>query len=57
MIALYFAQNFTYSGSWDVYGGLGGNSLGSGSSGIAYFYHTGELPAQSLVLFLDTIVL
>lgn len=41
-IALYFAQNFTYSGSWDVYGGLGGNSAGNGSSGMAYFYHTGE---------------
>ena len=42
-IALYFAQNLTYSGSWDVYGGLDGNSAGNGSSGIPYFYHTGEL--------------
>ena len=41
-IALYFAKNFTYSGRWDVHGGLGGNSVGSGSSGAAYFYHTGE---------------
>ena len=42
MIALHFAKNFTYSGSWDVYGGLSGNSANSGSSGMAYFYHTGE---------------
>ena len=43
MIALHFAKNVTYSGLWEVQGGLGGNSVGSGSSGIAYFYHTGEL--------------
>ena len=43
IIALHFAKNFTYSGSWDVYGGLSGNSAVSGSSGMAYFYHTGEL--------------
>ena len=42
IIALHFAKNFTYSGSWDVYGGLSGNSANSGSSGMAYFYHTGE---------------
>ena len=41
-IALYFASNFTYSGSWDVYGGVGGNNVGNGSSGAAYFYHTGK---------------
>ena len=39
---MYFASNFTYSGSWDVYGGLGGNNVGNGSSGAAYFYHTGK---------------
>lgn len=49
MIALYFAQNFTFSGSWDVYGGRGGNGVGDGSSGIAYFYHTGK---QSIGLLL-----
>ena len=50
-IALYFAQNFTYSGSWDVYGGEGGNSAGNGSSGMAYFYHTGELYFQNMYTF------
>ena len=35
-----FADNKTYTGSFDTYGGLGKNN---GSPGTSFFYHTGLL--------------
>jgi hypothetical protein len=35
-----FADNKTYTGSFDTYGGLGKNN---GSPGTSFFYHTGFL--------------
>lgn len=42
-IAVYFAENKTYSGSFDAYGGLGqdGEVNTFGSPGTMFFYHTG----------------
>lgn len=40
-IAMYFANNFTFSGSWDVYGGDATTPECDGASGTAFFYHTG----------------
>ncbi|KAK3576661.1 hypothetical protein CHS0354_004945 [Potamilus streckersoni] len=41
-MALYFADNKTFSGYWDMYGGLaGGHGAGNGSPGTAFFYHSG----------------
>ena len=45
-IAVYFADNKTYSGTFDAYGGNGGSGptehVGhSGSPGTMFFYHTG----------------
>jgi hypothetical protein len=39
-ISMDFADNKTYTGSFDTYGGLGKNN---GSPGTSFFYHTGFL--------------
>ena len=41
-IAMNFAENKTYTGTFDAYGGLGGNNIGNGSAGTIFFYHTGQ---------------
>ena len=43
-IALYFASNKTYSGTFDAYGGLSQNGSANweGSAGTIFFYHTGK---------------
>ena len=40
-IAVYYASNKTYIGTFDTYGGLGGALNRDGSPGTAFFYHTG----------------
>lgn len=41
-IAMYFDSNFTYSGTWDVYGGDSSTTPEcDGASGTAFFYHNG----------------
>lgn len=42
-IAMYFNTNFTFSGSWDVYGGDSAIATCDGASGTAYFYHKGKI--------------
>lgn len=42
-IAMYFDRNFTFSGSWDVYGGDTPTPDCDGASGTAFFYHNGML--------------
>ncbi|XP_033745593.1 uncharacterized protein LOC117331107 [Pecten maximus] len=39
-VAVYLAQNKTFMGKFDAYGGLGGNSVGNGSPGTIFFFHT-----------------
>ena len=41
-IAMFFADNKTYTGSFDAYGGMGHSVEGNGSPGTVYFYHTGQ---------------
>jgi hypothetical protein len=41
-IAMYFDRNFTFSGSWDVYGGDTPINECDGASGTAFFYHNGK---------------
>ena len=43
-IALYFADNKTYAGSFDAFGGLGksGSANTDGSPGTVFLYHTGS---------------
>jgi hypothetical protein len=46
-IAVYFADNKTYSGTFDSYGGMGAAGASrhvayDGSPGTMFFYHTGE---------------
>lgn len=38
---MYFNSNFTYAGSWDVYGGDSSTPECDGASGTAFFYHNG----------------
>ncbi|WAR26294.1 hypothetical protein MAR_011998 [Mya arenaria] len=38
-IAMYFDRNFTFSGTWDVYGGDAPAPECDGASGTAFFYH------------------
>ncbi|KAH3816396.1 hypothetical protein DPMN_117912 [Dreissena polymorpha] len=38
-IAMYFNKNFTFTGSWDVYGGNTPSPACDGASGTAFFYH------------------
>ncbi|XP_033640829.1 uncharacterized protein LOC117301055 [Asterias rubens] len=41
-LAVYFAQNRTFSGSFEAHGGLsGGEQAGVGGPGTMFFYHTG----------------
>ena len=47
-IAVYLADNKTYSGSFDAYGGLGPDGVTrhiaqDGSPGTMFFYHTGNV--------------
>ena len=42
---MYFNKNFTFSGSWDVYGGDSPTPACDGASGTAFFYHNGETHA------------
>ena len=42
-IAMYFAENKTFSGSFDAYGGNAGGGLADGSPGTVFFYHTGTV--------------
>lgn len=51
-IAMYFNQNKTYTGTFDAYGGLGGNNVGNGSPGTAFFYHTGIFALHNDFCFL-----
>lgn len=39
---MYFDKNFTYSGSWDVYGGDTPTNDCDGASGTGFFYHNGR---------------
>ncbi|KAL5013117.1 hypothetical protein ScPMuIL_007387 [Solemya velum] len=39
-IAIFFARNETFSGSFDACGGEGGATAGDGAAGTSYFYHT-----------------
>ena len=42
-IAVYFALNRTFSGSFEAHGGLsGGQGAGVGGPGTMFFYHTGK---------------
>ena len=46
-----FADNKTYTGSFDTYGGLGKNN---GSPGTSFFYHRGFLLITPSNLNIDT---
>lgn len=48
-IAMFFADNKTYTGLFDAYGGLGHSVEGNGSPGTIYFYHTGQRILYMLV--------
>lgn len=39
---MYFERNFTFTGSWDVYGGDTPGDTCDGASGTAFFYHNGN---------------
>ena len=42
-IAMFFNKNFTFSGSWDVFGGDTLKPECDGASGTAFFYHNGNI--------------
>ncbi|KAL4226615.1 hypothetical protein ACF0H5_014598 [Mactra antiquata] len=48
-IAMYFNTNFTFSGSWDVYGGDSPTAECDGASGTAFFFHNDHAHSTLLV--------
>jgi hypothetical protein len=45
-MALHFADNKTYAGDFDAYGGLASGGQTDGGPGTVFFYHTGWLVAK-----------
>ena len=50
-IAMFFESNFTFTGSWDIYGGDTPTDSCDGASGTAFFYHNGNY-----VIFINKIL-